>query len=43
LGVAAGFACTQNIAFGRTIPLHIGVTDWNLNLSAKPESCEEGG
>ncbi len=38
MGVAAGFACTQNIAFGRTVPLHIGVTDWNLKLGAKPEA-----
>src|SRR5205823_12144130 len=38
LGAAAGFACTHNIAFGRTVPLRIGVTDWNLDLSAKPES-----
>jgi L-ribulose-5-phosphate 3-epimerase len=38
LGAAAGFACTPSIAFGRTVPLRIGVTDWNLNLSAKPES-----
>lgn len=38
MGVAAGFACAQNIAFGRTVPLHIGVTDWNLKLGAKPEA-----
>jgi L-ribulose-5-phosphate 3-epimerase len=41
LGTAAGFACTHSIAFGRTVPLRIGVTDWNLNLSAKPESVKK--
>jgi L-ribulose-5-phosphate 3-epimerase len=41
LGAAAGFACTHSIAFGRTVPLRIGVTDWNLNLSAKPESVKK--
>jgi L-ribulose-5-phosphate 3-epimerase len=38
LGAAAGFACTHSIAFGRTMPLRIGVTDWNLKLGAKPEA-----
>ncbi|MGI8962592.1 MAG: sugar phosphate isomerase/epimerase family protein [Bryobacteraceae bacterium] len=41
LGAAAGFACTQTIAFGRTAPPRIGVTDWNLNLGAKPESVKK--
>jgi L-ribulose-5-phosphate 3-epimerase len=38
LGAAAGFACANSFGFGRTIPLRIGVTDWNLKLDAKPES-----
>jgi len=38
LGAAAGFASVTGFGFGRTIPLRIGVTDWNLNLGAKPES-----
>jgi L-ribulose-5-phosphate 3-epimerase len=38
LGAAAGLACTHTIAFGRTKPLRIGITDWNLDLSAKSES-----
>jgi L-ribulose-5-phosphate 3-epimerase len=38
LGAAAGFAYANGFAFGRTIPLRIGVTDWNLNLGANPES-----
>jgi L-ribulose-5-phosphate 3-epimerase len=38
LRAAGGFALTHGVAFGRTITLRIGVTDWNLNLSAKPES-----
>lgn len=37
-GAAAGFACAHSIAFGRTMPLRIGVTDWNLDLGANPES-----
>jgi hypothetical protein len=41
LGAAAGFAVTHRIALGRTMPLRIGVTDWNLNLSAKPESVKK--
>ncbi|MFL6351684.1 MAG: sugar phosphate isomerase/epimerase family protein [Bryobacteraceae bacterium] len=38
LSLGAAFAFTQKIADGRTMPLRIGVTDWNLNLSARPES-----
>jgi L-ribulose-5-phosphate 3-epimerase len=38
LSAAAGLACAKGLAFGRTIPLRIGVTDWNLNLGANPES-----
>ena len=38
LGAAAGFACANGFGFGRAIPLRIGVTDWNLNLGANPES-----
>jgi L-ribulose-5-phosphate 3-epimerase len=41
LGAAAGFAYAHGIAFGQTMPLRIGVTDWNLNLSAKPESVKK--
>jgi L-ribulose-5-phosphate 3-epimerase len=41
LAAAAGFASTHRIAFGRTVPLRIGVTDWNLNLSANPESVKK--
>jgi L-ribulose-5-phosphate 3-epimerase len=41
LGAAAGLACTHKIAFGWTKPVRIGVTDWNLNLSAKPESVKK--
>jgi L-ribulose-5-phosphate 3-epimerase len=35
---AAGCACLGGVALARTIPLRIGVTDWNLKLSANPES-----
>jgi L-ribulose-5-phosphate 3-epimerase len=38
LRAAAGFVCARGSALGRTIPLRIGVTDWNLNLGANPES-----
>jgi L-ribulose-5-phosphate 3-epimerase len=38
---AAGFTGASHIALGRTIPLRIGVTDWNLNLGAKPESVRK--
>jgi L-ribulose-5-phosphate 3-epimerase len=31
-------ACAKRLAFGRAIPLSLGVTDWNLNLGANPES-----
>jgi L-ribulose-5-phosphate 3-epimerase len=41
LAAAAGFTCASGLVFGRTIPLRIGVTDWNLNLSAKPESMRK--
>ena len=41
LGATAGFAVTHRVAFGRTVPLRIGVTDWNLNLSAKPDSVKK--
>jgi L-ribulose-5-phosphate 3-epimerase len=36
-GAAAGLACSR-IASADTTPLSIGVTDWNLNLGAKPEA-----
>ncbi len=38
LGAAAGLAYIDGLALGRTTPLRIGVTDWNLNLGSKPES-----
>jgi sugar phosphate isomerase/epimerase len=41
LSVAAALASTRASASGRATPLRIGVTDWNLNLSAKPESVKE--
>ena len=37
----AGGACLAGLALARTVPLHIGVTDWNLKLSADPESVAE--
>jgi len=41
LATAAGCTCAGRLALGRTIPLRIGVTDWNLNLGAKPESVRK--
>lgn len=41
LATAAGFTCASHLALGRTIPLRIGVTDWNLNLGANPESVHK--
>jgi L-ribulose-5-phosphate 3-epimerase len=41
LATAAGFTCAGRLASGRTIPLRIGVTDWNLNLGANPESVRK--
>ncbi len=41
LGATAAFACSNGFGFEPTIPLRIGVTDWNLNLSAKPESVKK--
>jgi L-ribulose-5-phosphate 3-epimerase len=41
LATAAGFTCASQFASGRTIPLRIGVTDWNLNLGANPESVRK--
>ncbi len=38
LGTAAALAGTGRLASARAIPLRIGVTDWNLNLGANPES-----
>jgi hypothetical protein len=38
LGATAGFAFSRSIAFGQMLPLRIGVTDWNLNLGARPET-----
>ncbi len=38
LGAAAGLACTSAFGFERTIPLRLGITDWNLNLGANPEA-----
>jgi L-ribulose-5-phosphate 3-epimerase len=41
LETTAGLTCAGRLALGRTIPLRIGVTDWNLNLGAKPESVRK--
>jgi sugar phosphate isomerase/epimerase len=41
LGVAMAGAAGR--AFGKTLPLRIGVTDWNLNLGANPESVVKAG
>lgn len=41
LGTAAGFACAHSAAFAGTLPLHVGVTDWNLDLGAQPESVKK--
>jgi sugar phosphate isomerase/epimerase len=38
LGAAAAFASNRALAAGQPVPLQIGVTDWNLNLGAKPEA-----
>ncbi len=39
LGAAAAtFCCAGRPGFGRPASLHIGVTDWNLHLSANPQS-----
>jgi L-ribulose-5-phosphate 3-epimerase len=41
LGATTGFACAHSIGFGRTTPLRIGVTDWNLKLGAEPEAVKK--
>ena len=41
LGAAAACALTRRIAFARTAPLRIGVTDWNLNLGADPDAVSK--
>lgn len=41
LGAAAALTFARGLAFAKPAPLRIGVTDWNLNLSAKPESVNE--
>jgi L-ribulose-5-phosphate 3-epimerase len=38
LRAATAFTATVSYAFGRTSALSIGVTDWNLNLGANPDS-----
>lgn len=38
LTAAAGFAGANGFASAPSVPLRIGVTDWNLNLGAHPES-----
>jgi L-ribulose-5-phosphate 3-epimerase len=38
LGGAAALACASKSIFARVPALRIGVTDWNLNLTANPES-----
>ena len=40
---AAALACGSRFIFGKTKPLQIGVTDWNLNLSANPEAVTKAG
>jgi sugar phosphate isomerase/epimerase len=40
LGAAAGLFYSLN-AFAQAMRLRIGVTDWNLNLGAKPEAVEK--
>ncbi len=41
LSAAAGVAYFLRVAFGDAIPLRIGVTDWNLDLGAKPEAVSK--
>jgi sugar phosphate isomerase/epimerase len=41
LGAAAAFASHSALAAGQALPLQIGVTDWNLNLGAKPEAVSK--
>ncbi len=41
LGAAAAFTYSRGIATGQPISLRIGVTDWNLNLGAKPEAVSK--
>ncbi len=41
LGAAAAFAYSRGIATGQPVSLRIGVTDWNLNLGAKPEAVSK--
>jgi sugar phosphate isomerase/epimerase len=38
LGSAAALACLPRHTFAGPIPIQIGVTDWNLNLDANPQS-----
>ncbi|MGI9070921.1 MAG: sugar phosphate isomerase/epimerase family protein, partial [Bryobacteraceae bacterium] len=38
LGAAAGLGYASRSGFGRTLPLRIGITDWNLNLEADSEA-----
>ena len=41
LSVAGGFACSHAVGLEGSIPLQIGVTDWNLKLGAKPEAVSK--
>lgn len=42
LGTAAvGLTCGRGMAAAEPIPLHIGVTDWNLNLGANPQAVSK--
>lgn len=38
LPAAAAFTSVGSSLFARTLPLRIGVTDWNLNLAANPQA-----
>jgi L-ribulose-5-phosphate 3-epimerase len=41
VGAAAAFALSGSIKGSQETPLQIGVTDWNLNLGAKPEAVSK--
>ncbi len=41
LAAAAGFACAPSFTFAGSAPVRIGVTDWNLQLGAKPEAVSK--
>lgn len=41
MGAAGALAVTARAGWGKTIPLRIGVTDWNLDLGADPEAVSK--